>query len=80
MGQAKRRGDFEARKAESEFFASEQKRLDKWLEDNRPVVVRINTHGGTSRQKTSSLQRAQLIALLCGVGAFVADKNGNRIN
>lgn len=79
MGQAKRRGDFEARKAESEFYANEQKRFDKWLYDNRPVVVSINTHGGISRRKTSSLQRAQLIALLCGVGAFVADKDGNRI-
>ncbi len=80
MGQAKRRGDFEARKAQSEFFDSEQKRLDKWLEDNRPVVVSINTHGEVSRRKTSSLQRALIIAALCGAGAFVTDSNGNRLN
>lgn len=79
MGQAKRRGDFETRKAESEFYANEQKRLDKWLNDNRPVVVSINTHGGISKRKTSSLQRALLISALCGMGAFVADKDGNRI-
>ena len=79
MGQAKRRGDFDARKAESEFYASEQKRFDKWLEDNRPVVVSINPHGGISRRKTSSLQRALLISALCGMGAFVADKDGNRL-
>lgn len=80
MGQAKRRGDFEARKAESEFYANEQKRLDQWLNDNRPVVVSINTHGGISKRKTGSLQRALLIAAMCGVGTFVADKDGNRIS
>jgi hypothetical protein len=71
MGQAKRR--------ESEFFSSEQKRLDKWFEDNRPIVVSSNTHGGVSRRKTSSLRRALLISALCGMGAFVTDKDGNRL-
>ena len=80
MGQAKRRGDFETRKNESEFYAKERERLDKWLFDNRPVVVHINTHGGVTRRKTSSLQRALLITALSGIGAFVADKDGNRIN
>lgn len=79
MGKAKRRGDFEDRKQQSAFYANEQKRLDEWLYDNRPVVVSIDTHGGISKRKTSSLQRALLISALCGMGAFVADKNGNRI-
>lgn len=80
MGQAKRRGTLNDRKAQSEFYASEQKRLDKWLYDNRPVVVHLNAHGGLSKRKTSSLQRAILISALCGMGAFVADKDGNRIS
>lgn len=79
MGQAKRRGNFDDRKAESEFYASEQKRLDAWLYENRPVVVSINTHGGYSRRKTSSLERAKLLCVLAGIGAFVVDKDGNRI-
>lgn len=76
MGEAKRRGDFEARKAESEFFAKEQERLDKWLFDNRPIVVSRNTHGQTTRRKShsSALRRAALITMLSGIGAFVVDK------
>lgn len=77
MGQAKRRGSFEQRKSESEFYSAEQARLDKWLCDNRPVVVSVNTHGGISKRRTSSLQRALLISALCGISAYVVDKDGN---
>ena len=80
MGQARRRGNIEQRIAESQFYANEQKRLDKWLSDNRPIAVSVNTHGGEFRRKTSSLQRALLISALCGIGAFVVDKDGNRID
>lgn len=79
MGQAKRRGDFDKRKAESEFFANEQKRLDKWLYENRPVVVSISTHGDATKRRTSSLRRALIIAALSGIGAFVTDKDGTRL-
>jgi len=80
MGQAKRRGDFDTRKAQSEFYASEQKRLDSWLYENRPVVVSVNTHGGYNRRRASSLERARLLCALAGIGAFVVDKDGNRIS
>ena len=79
MGQAKRRGDFYTRKAESIFYASEQKRYDEWLWNNRPIVVSINTHGGISKRKTSSYQRALLLAAMSGFGAYVIDKDGNRM-
>lgn len=79
MGQAKRRGDFEKRKSESLFYESEKKRYDAWLYENRPVVVSLNTHGGHSRRKTSSLERALLLCSLSGIGAFIVDKNGERI-
>lgn len=79
MGQAKRRGNFEERKAESEFYASEQKRLEAWLYDHRPVVVSLLSDGSKSRQRTSSLQRALLLCALAGIGAYV-DQDGKRIN
>lgn len=79
MGQAKRRGDFDARKAESEFFANERKRLDKWLYENRPVAVSISTHGDVIKRRTSSLRHTLIIAAMSGIGAFVTDKDGNRL-
>lgn len=79
MGQARNRGDFEKRKAESIFYASEQKRYDDWLWNNRPIVVSANTHGGISKRKTSSYQLALLLAAMSGLGAYIIDKDGNRL-
>jgi hypothetical protein len=78
MGQAKRRGSFDERKLESEFYADERRRLDQWLSDHRPIVVDVDTHGNVRRRKTSSLQRALLIAALCRAGSFVM-QDGVRI-
>jgi hypothetical protein len=71
MGQARRRGNFEQRKSEAEFYAMEQKRLDDWLYNNRPVVAIPNTHGGYSHRRTSSLQRALMLCVWAGSGAYI---------
>ena len=48
MGEAKRRGTFDQRKSEAEFYRSEEERLTEWLRTHRPRVTYTNSHGGVS--------------------------------
>lgn len=45
MGQARQRGNFEQRKAESLFYSDEQARLNEWLKSRRPKVTFLNSRG-----------------------------------
>jgi hypothetical protein len=59
MGEAKRRGTFQQRKAEAEFYANERNRYEKWLKDHRPRVTYKNSMGG----KQSYLSMLTMAAL-----------------
>jgi len=74
MGQAKRRGSFEQRKAEAEYHASEKQRYQKWLKEHRPRVSFMNSHGERSSY-WSSVRLSALVAWAESTGRDVVISN-----
>lgn len=70
MGQARARGTFEQRKAESEFYASEQIRYNEWLYCNTR-----KPKSGTEQKVRKNGRAAESVSVLTAVRILLLSSN-----